>query len=154
MFSRSLIMGGAALIALAASPVKAQAQDSKDQDSLGQNASQTGQVLQSPPTPQPETPTLQIQPGSDVKGSDGAVLGTLEGVHTVEGKQALQVRGPDGALRSVPLLGLKPDGEGVAVAWTTAEFQAAPELQPASPETQSQTPPAPGTEGPVTKPDL
>ena len=52
---------------------------------------------------------MQIQPGADVKGSDGAVLGKLEGVQTVAGAQQLKVRGSDGVLRGVSLAGLKQD---------------------------------------------
>jgi hypothetical protein len=112
--------------------------------------------------------TLQLQPGSDVKGSDGAVLGKLEGVRSNDaGQQELTVRGPDGQLRGVPLAGLKPEGSGVSVGWTSAEFTAAPAIpgsatdaaasgQPASDTTAAAASPesaAPETTTPEPTPD-
>lgn len=72
--------------------------------------------------------TLQIQPGSDVKGSDGSVLGKLEGVRNHNGAQELTVRGSDGKVRGVPLAGLRQEGSGVVVGWTSSDYQAAPEI--------------------------
>lgn len=126
MFGKTALLSGAAVLMLSAAP--ALAQDLPTQDPTS--------------TPTPATPgTLQIQPGSDVKGSDGAVLGKLEGVRTANGVQQLKVRGSDGVLRGVALNGLKPDGAGVAVAATTSEFQASPPIEEAADETT--TPPAP-----------
>ncbi len=83
---------------------------------------------------------LQLQPGTNVKGSDGSVLGKLEGVRSNDaGEQELTVRGTDGQLRGVPLGGLSQEGADVAVAWTTAEFTAAPTL---SADAAASTPPA------------
>ncbi|MDP3080065.1 MAG: superoxide dismutase [Brevundimonas sp.] len=78
----------------------------------------------------PEQPqTLTLQPGSDVKGSDGAVLGQLEGARNTEAGQELTVRGPDGQLRGVPVSGgVRQEGEGVAIGWTSAQFAAAPSI--------------------------
>lgn len=74
-------------------------------------------------------PTLTLQPGSDVKGSDGTVLGQLEGARNTEAGQELTVRGTDGQLRGVPVAGgVRQDGEGVAVGWTSAQFAAAPSI--------------------------
>lgn len=79
--------------------------------------------------PAAEQPTLTLQPGSDVKGSDGTVLGQLEGARNTEAGQELTVRGADGQLRGVPVAGgVRQDGEGVAVGWTTAQFAAAPAI--------------------------
>jgi len=79
--------------------------------------------------PAAEQPTLTLQPGSDVKGSDGTVLGQLEGARNTEAGQELTVRGADGQLRGVPVSGgVRQDGEGVAVGWTTAQFAAAPAI--------------------------
>jgi hypothetical protein len=79
--------------------------------------------------PAAERPTLSLQPGSDVKGSDGMVLGRLEGARNTEAGQELTVRGTDGLLRGVPVSGgVRQDGEGVAVGWTSAQFSAAPSI--------------------------
>ncbi len=79
--------------------------------------------------PAAEQPTLTLQPGSDVKGSDGTVLGQLEGARNTEAGQELTVRGADGVLRGVPVSGgVRQDGEGVAVGWTSAQFTAAPSI--------------------------
>lgn len=98
---------------------------------------QDGTAPQTPPAPaETATPpaaeqpaTLTLQPGSDVKGSDGAVLGQLEGARNTEAGQELTVRGPDGQLRGVPVSGgVRQDGDGVAVGWTSAQFSAAPSI--------------------------
>ena len=121
MFAKTALLTGAAVLMLSAAPALAQDQMTPPAPAT-QNPAPT-------PTPAPAAPgTMQIQPGSDVKGSDGAVLGKLEGVQTVAGAQQLKVRGSDGVLRGVSLAGLKQDGAGVSVAWTTTEFQAAPEI--------------------------
>ncbi len=102
--------------------------------------------------PAAEQPTLTLQPGSDVKGSDGTVLGQLEGARNTEAGQELTVRGADGQLRSVPVAGgVRQDGEGVAVGWTSAQFAAAPSItdsaadvaEPAAPPMPDQTGAAP-----------
>ncbi len=79
--------------------------------------------------PAAEQPTLTLQPGADVKGADGTVLGQLEGARNTEAGQELTVRGADGLLRGVPVSGgVRQDGEGVAVGWTSAQFTAAPSI--------------------------
>ena len=107
--------------------------------------------------------TLTLQPGSDVKGSDGTVLGQLEGARNTEAGQELTVRGADGQLRGVPVAGgVRQDGEGVAVGWTSAQFAAAPAIsdsaadvaEPAAPPMQGQpatepTPAEPGMTAPT-----
>ena len=103
---------------------------------------------QIPPAPATSAPaaqpaTLQIQPGSDVKGSDGTVLGKLEGVRDNDaGEQELTVRGADGQLRGVPLGGLRQEGAGVVVGWTSAEYTAAPAIAAETDATEEATPPA------------
>lgn len=80
-----------------------------------------------------QQPTLTLQPGSDVKGSDGTVLGQLEGARNTEAGQELTVRGTDGQLRGVPVSGgVRQDGTGVAVGWTSAQFTAAPSISDAT----------------------
>jgi hypothetical protein len=112
-----------------------------------------------PQTPAPASPpaaeqphALELQPGSDVKGSDGTVLGKLEGARNTPAGQELTVRGPDGVLRGVPVSGgVHQDGPGVAVGWTGAQFTAAPAItEPAQPETPAE-PPAPAE--PATPPN-
>lgn len=154
MFSRSLILTGSAIIALTASAAHAQ-------DASNPNLPPVSAAPQPSPVQDPAPATLSILPGSDVRGADGQILGKLEGAHSVAGAQELKVRGPDGVLRSVPLLGLKPDGDGVQVAWTSDEFQAAPEVQTPSPDAQPMvpdlppvTPPATLDDNPQTEPDL
>ena len=101
-------------------------------------------------TAAPATQNLTLQPGSDVKGTDGAVLGKLEGARNTESGQELTVRGADGALRGIPVSGgVRQDGAGVAVGWTSAEFSAAaaieadatPASETAAPVEESTPPP-------------
>lgn len=130
MFVKTALLSGAALLMFGAS-APAMAQDAHNAEAHNPETN----AAESQAQPAPAAPgTLQIQPGSDVKGSDGALLGKLEGVQTVAGAQQLKVRGTDGVLRGVPLNGLKPDGAGITVAWTTSEFQSAPPIaEPATP---------------------
>lgn len=94
---------------------------------------QDGTAPQTPPAPATAAPaaaeqpqSLTLQPGSDVKGSDGALLGKLEGARNTESGQELTVRGADGTLRGIPVSGgVRQDGAGVAVGWTSAQFSAA-----------------------------
>jgi hypothetical protein len=89
--------------------------------------------------------TLQLQPGANVKGSDGSILGKLEGVQSnAAGDQELTVRGSDGDLRGVPLGGLRQDGADVVVGWSSAEFQTAPVVEDAAPATTDGSVPAAG----------
>ncbi len=127
---------------------------------------QDGTAPQTPPAPapaaapaaeQPQQQALTLQPGADVKGSDGAVLGRLEGARDTEAGQELTVRGADGVLRGVPVSGgVRQDGAGVAVGWTSAQFSAAPSITdattdvaepaaPPMPDAPAVTPPAPAT---------
>lgn len=88
--------------------------------------------------------SLQLQPGSSVKGSDGSVLGALEGVQTnAAGEQELTVRGTDGALRGVALGGLRQEGSDVVVGVTSAEFATSPVVEETAPATTDGTAPTP-----------
>lgn len=135
---------------------------------------QDSMAPQTPPAPaqsteQPAEPgaTLTLQPGSDVKGSDGTVLGQLEGARNTDAGQELTVRAPDGQLRGVPVSGgVRQDGEGIAVGWTSAQFSSAPAIteaatdvaEPAAPPMPEQpaASPAPSEPGmaPPTPPTL
>lgn len=122
MIRKTVLMAGVAAALFTAAPALAQ-------DATAPTAPQT------PPAAQAQAQgSLQLQPGSSVKGSDGAVLGTLEGVQTnAAGEQELTVRGSDGALRGVPLGGLTQQGADVMVGWTATEFGAAPAVEDAAP---------------------
>jgi len=107
---------------------------------------------QTPPAPAEAAPpaaeqpqSLTLQPGSDVKGSDGTVLGQLEGARNTEAGQELTVRGSDGVLRGVPVSGgVRQEGEGVAVGWTSAQFASAPSItESAAPVAEPAAPPMP-----------
>ena len=88
--------------------------------------------------------SIQLQPGSSVKGSDGTVLGTLEGVQSnAAGEQELTVRGADGDLRGVPLGGLTQQGADVVVGWSSAEFNTALVVEEAAPATTDGMAPTP-----------
>lgn len=116
MIRKTLLLTGIAGLMLTAAPAFAQ-------DTATPSAAQT------PPAAAAPSGTLSLQPGSDVKGSDGTVLGKLVGVqNNAAGEQELTVRGADGQVRGVPLGGLKQDGAGVSVAWTTTEYEAAPAI--------------------------
>ena len=100
-----------------------------------------------------------------MKASDGAVLGTLEGVQAADnGGQELTVRGADGELYGVPTPGIRTEGADVVVGWTSGEFAAAepiPGAAPAPTADQSAAPvsgetatpaPAPADAEPLTPP--
>ena len=104
-------------------------------------------------TPQDAAPprSLTLQPGATVKGSDGAVLGQLEGARNGPGGQELTVRGADGQLRAIPVSGgVTQQGADISVGWSGSQFQAAPPIadpaqaaEPAEPA----TPAVPGQPG-------
>lgn len=103
------------------------------------------------------TQNLTLQPGSDVKGSDGVVLGKLDGARNTEAGQELTVRGADGVLRGVPVSGgVRQDGAGVAVGWTSAQFSAAAAIEdeatPASDDAAPAEPAAPSEGSMPTEP--
>jgi hypothetical protein len=106
---------------------------------------------QDPASAEAEQPqTLTLQPGSDVIGSDGDVLGQLEGARNTDAGQELTVRGPDGQLRGVPVAGgVRQEGEGVAVGWTSVQFSAAPAIaeDEAAPVAEPAAPPMPDEQG-------
>ena len=98
----------------------------------------------SPPAAEQPQQALELQPGSDVKGSDGTVLGKLEGARNTPAGQELTVRGTDGVLRGVPVSGgVRQDGPGVAVGWSASQFSAAPAITDAAQPATPAEPPAP-----------
>lgn len=147
---RNTLLMAAAATALMTAPALAQ-------EAMGQTApsqtppSSTGSSApSSAQTPSATTPapapsgSIQLQPGASVKGSDGATLGTLEGVRNNDaGEQELTVRGTDGQLRGVPLAGLTQQGADVVVGWTAGEYQAAPGIGGAEAEGTTPAPASP-----------
>ena len=138
MRKTALLTGVAGLFLMTA---PAFAQDSTTAQTPPAPAQAAPPAAEQPATEQPAT--LTLQPGSDVKGSDGTVLGQLEGARNTEAGQELTVRGPDGALRGVPVSGgVRQDGEGVAVGWTSAQFSSAPAItDEAAPVAEPAAPP-------------
>lgn len=128
MIRKTALLAGAAVALLTAAP--ALAQDATAPQQAPAEAQSQG--------------SLQLQPGASVKGSDGAVLGALEGVQTnAAGEQELTVRGSDGALRGVALGGLRQEGSDVVVGVSSAEFATSPVVEEDAPATTDGTAPAP-----------
>lgn len=87
------------------------------------------------PIEQPAAPEQSgsVAPGAEVRAADGANLGVLEGAGLdASGQQTLQIRGADGQLREAPIAGAQLDNGAVVLAWTEAEFQAAPAVTDSS----------------------
>ena len=98
---------------------------------------------------------LTLTPGANVKGSDGAVIGQLEGARNTPAGQELTVRGADGQLRGVPVSGgVRQDGADIAVGWTSAQFTAAPPIadEAASPAAEPAAPPPAAEPQPADEP--
>ena len=134
MIRKTALLAGIAGLMLTAAPA-----------AFAQDTSTPSAPTQTPPADAPaaQPGSLQLQPGSEVKGSDGVILGKLEGVrHNDAGEQELTVRGADGQVRGVPLAGLKPEGTGVSVGWTSAEYTAAPAIPGSATDAGSSTAPA------------
>ncbi len=124
MRKTALLTGVAGLLLITA---PAFAQDSTAPQTPPAPAEAAPPAAEQPATEQPAT--LTLQPGSDVMGSDGTVLGQLEGARNAPTGQELTVRGPDGQLRAVPVTaGVRQEGTGVAVGWTSAQFASAPSI--------------------------
>lgn len=120
MIRKTVLLAGVTAAFLTAAPALAQ-------DAMAPAAAQTA------PTAQAQG-SLQLQPGSSVTGSDGTILGTLEGVRSnAAGEQELTVRGADGDLRGVPLGGLTQQGADVVVGISSADFSMAPVVEEAAP---------------------
>lgn len=136
MFRKTVLLAGVTAAFLTAAPALAQ-----DAPAMPAQAAPPSAA----PAAAPEG-SIQLQPGSSVKGSDGTVLGTLEGVQSnAAGEQELTVRGPDGDLRGVPLAGLSQQGADVIVGWSSMEFNAATvvEEEASTGETEMAPPAAP-----------
>ncbi|MFN3537312.1 MAG: hypothetical protein ACK4Y4_07710 [Brevundimonas sp.] len=74
-----------------------------------------------------------VEPGAEVRAADGASLGILEGAGVdASGQQTLQIRTADGQLREAPIDGAGLDNGAVVLAWTEAEFEAAPAVTDAT----------------------
>ncbi|HUH24127.1 MAG TPA: superoxide dismutase [Brevundimonas sp.] len=86
-----------------------------------------------PQTPEPATAeaapaqpqTLSLTPGAVVKSADGSELGKLVGAQNGASGQELTVRGADGAIRPVPVAGIRQDGDAIVVNASLSDFQAA-----------------------------
>ena len=134
MIRKTVLLAGVAAALLTAAP--ALAQDAAAPAAAPQTAPAAAQG------------SLQLQPGASVKGSDGTVLGALEGVqNNAAGEQELTVRGSDGALRGVPLGGLRQEGADVVVGISSAEFSTFPVVEDAAPATTDGTAPTPSEPG-------
>ncbi len=134
MIRKTILLAGVAAALLTTAP--AFAQDATAPATAPQTA------------PAPAQGSLQLQPGASVKGSDGAVLGALEGVQTnAAGEQELTVRGSDGALRGVALGGLRQEGADVVVGISSAEFSTTPVVEEDAPATTDGMAPAPSDPG-------
>lgn len=146
MFRKTALLTAAAVLAASAAPALA--------STLAQDPATQTQPAPSSAAPAPGQGSLTLQPGAEVKASDGAVLGKLEGVITVDGAQQLTVRGADGVVKGVPLAGLQPSGTGVSVGMTAAEFQAAAavEAEASSPAASPSEPQPPAEEAPAEEP--
>ena len=110
---------------------------------------QDGTAPQTPPsTATTQAPTLSLQPGATVRGSDGE-LGVLVGARLNGGRQQLTVQGADGVVRAVPIDGIRQEGEVVVVDFTLEQYNAAETVtQPATPATPADpgvTPATPAT---------
>jgi hypothetical protein len=103
-----------------------------------------------PATPpgQAESPSLTLEAGAIVRGSDGQ-LGVLVGSRMNGARQQITVRGEDGLVRAVPIDGIRQDGDAVVVDFTLEQFAAADTVtQPAVPATPAEpgvTPATPAT---------
>jgi len=105
------------------------------------------------PAEQPQN--LTLTPGAEVKGSDGAVLGNLEGARNTPAGQELVVRGADGQLRGVAVAGgVRQEGAGVAVGVTSAQFSSAPPIadEAAAPAAEPAAPPPAAEPQPTDEP--
>jgi hypothetical protein len=123
---------------------------------------------QTPPAPATPAPaeqpqSLTLTPGADVKGTDGAVIGKLEGARNTPAGQELVVRGADGQLRGVAVSsGVRQDGAAIAVGVTSAQFSSAPAIsdpaaapapsEPATPPSAAEPPVDPTTAPPADEP--
>jgi hypothetical protein len=88
-----------------------------------------------------------VAPGAEVKASDGASLGILEGAGVdAAGQQTLQIRGSDGQLREAPIAGAALDNGAVVLTWTEAEFEAAPAVSESTSNVSGSEAPLPGDE--------
>ncbi|HEY1072238.1 superoxide dismutase [Brevundimonas sp.] len=91
------------------------------------------QEATTPQTPEPapaeaaaaQPQSLTLTPGAVVKSANGAELGKLVGAQNGASGQELTVRGADGAVRAVPVAGIRQDGADIVVNASLSDFQAA-----------------------------
>jgi hypothetical protein len=104
-----------------------------------------------PQTPEPvaeaaaaQPQSLTLTPGTSVKSADGSELGKLVGAQNGASGQELTVRGADGAVRAVPVAGIRQDGDAIVVNASLSDFQAAAPIGGEAPT--EATPPADATD--------
>jgi hypothetical protein len=105
---------------------------------------------QTPPPASPPaaeaSPSLTLNPGQTVRGSDGAELGKLVGARNTPAGQELVVRGSDGQLRGVPTAGIAQQGSDITVSVSSGQFQSSPAIADGAPPASEGPPPAEPTE--------
>lgn len=118
----------------------------------------------------PQTPMASSQTrwaaGTEVMASDGATLGVLD-TATVAGEGMLRIRAADGTVKMAPSTGASMMDGHVMVAWSKAEFDAAPTapqpdgamtpqrpaMPPVTPPVESPSPTSPQPVTPPTSPN-
>lgn len=129
MIRKTALLTGIAGAFLIAAPVFAQ-------DATTPQTPEPAPAEAAPAQPQ----SLTLTPGATVKSADGSELGKLVGAQSGASGQELTVRGADGAVRPVPVAGIRQDGDAIIVNASLSDFQAA---APISGETKPvETPPA------------
>lgn len=129
MIRKTALLTGIAGAFLIAAPVFAQ-------DATTPQTPEPAPAEAAPAQPQ----SLTLTPGATVKSADGSELGKLVGAQAGASGQELTVRGADGAVRPVPVAGIRQDGDAIIVNASLSDFQAA---APISGETKpAETPPA------------
>lgn len=142
MIRKTALLAGVAGALMIAAPALAQ---DMTQDPATDPMTQTDPMTDAAPAEAEASGS--VAPGAEVKASDGATLGILEGAGVdVSGQQTLQIRGSDGQLREAPIAGAALDNGAVVLTWTEAEFQAAPAVSDATSNVSGSEAPLPGDE--------
>lgn len=129
MIRKTALLTGIAGAFLIAAPVLAQ-------DATTPQTPEPAPVEAAPAQPQ----SLSLTPGATVKSADGSELGKLVGAQNGASGQELTVRGADGAVRPVPVAGIRQDGDAIIVNASLSDFQAAAPIGGEAEPTE--TPPA------------
>lgn len=136
MIRKTALLTGVAGALMFAAPAFAQEVPTEDP--------MTAQPPMEQPAAEPEA-SGSVAPGAEVRAADGASLGILEGAGVdASGQQTLQIRTADGQLREAPIEGAGLDNGAVVLAWTEAEFEAAPAVSDASSNVSAAEAPLPG----------